>query len=150
VTVAEDQAAIGGEARETLAGLADVVIPPGDEMPSGGEVLIERGQLDAVLRVRPDLAEGLGLLLERAHGAEPAAEVDRLRAEDDAAFQLLATVVAGGYFLDKGVRDALGYPGQEAVPIVRSDPPDYERDGLLAAVVERGPIYRPTPPPDSP
>jgi hypothetical protein len=137
---------IGDELRTTLAGLADVIIPPGDEMPSGGEVLIERGQLDAVLGMRPDLAEGLRLLLERARGAEPATEVDRLRAEDDAAFQLLATVVAGGYFLDEGVREALGYPGQEAIPIVHSDPPDYERDGLLAAVVERGPIYRPTPP----
>jgi len=32
------------------------------------------------------------------------------------------------------------------VPIVPVDPPDYERDGLLASVIERGPIYRPTPP----
>jgi hypothetical protein len=143
---ADDPAAIGDDARETLAGLADVLIPPGDEMPPGSQVLIGRGQLDAVLRVRPDLVEDLRLLLERARGAEPAAEVDRLRTEDDAGFQLLATVVGGGYFLDEGVRDAIGYPGQEAIPIVPSDPPEYERDGLLAAVVERGPIYRPTPP----
>ena len=144
--MAEDPAAIGGDALETFAGLADVIIPPGDEMPSGSDVLIERGQLEAVLGIRPDLIEGLRALLERAQGTEPAAEFERLRAEDDAAFQLLTTVVAGGYFLDEGVRDALGYPGQEAIPIVPSDPPDYERDGLLAAVIERGPIYRETPP----
>jgi hypothetical protein len=146
VTVAEESRAIGGDVLETFAGLADVIIPPGEGMPAGSEVLIERGQLEAVLEIRPDLADGLKSLLERAHGADPAAEVERLRAQDEAGFQLLTTVVAGGYFLDDGVRDALGYPGQEAIPIVLSDPPDYERDGLLAAVVERGPIYRPTPP----
>jgi hypothetical protein len=33
------------------------------------------------------------------------------------------------------------------VPIQVQDPPDYEQDGLLASVIARGPIYRPTPPP---
>jgi hypothetical protein len=39
----------------------------------------------------------------------------------------------------------MGYPGQERRPIEAEDPPDYEQDGLLASVVERGTIYRPTP-----
>jgi len=30
------------------------------------------------------------------------------------------------------------------VSIVPEDPPDYEQDGLLASVIVRGPIYRPT------
>jgi len=137
---------IDAELRSVFAGLADVLIPAGDAMPSAGEVALERGALDAVLAVRPDVADGLAALLEGARGAEPSAEVERLRAKDEEGFQLLTTVVAGGYFLDEGVREAIGYRGQEAVPIEHLDPPDYERDGLLASVVERGPVYRPTPP----
>ena len=135
---------IDAELRAVFAGLADVLIPAGSGMPSGGEVALERGALDAVLEVRPDVADGLVTLLEAARGADPDAEVTRLQAEDPDGFQLLTTVAAGGYFLDEGVREAIGYRGQEAVPIEHLDPPDYERDGLLASVVERGPIYRPT------
>ena len=138
-------AAIGPELRGVFAGLADVLIPAGERMPSAGEVALERGALDAVLAVRPDLTVDLVALLEAAREADPSAEVERLSAENEAGFQLLTTLVGGGYFLDKGVREAIGYRGQEAVPIEHLDPPDYERDGLLASVVERGPIYRPTP-----
>jgi hypothetical protein len=53
--------------------------------------------------------------------------------------------VAGAYFLNPEVRKAVGYGGQLQVAIVAEDPPDYEQDGLLASVVARGPIYRPTP-----
>jgi hypothetical protein len=138
---------INSELRTVFAGLADVLIPAEDGMPSGGEVALERGALDAVLGVRPDVEAGLADLLEAARGADPEAEVERLRADDEEGFQLLTTVVGGGYFLDEGVRAAIGYRGQEAVPVEHLDPPDYERGGLLASVVERGPIYRPTPPP---
>jgi hypothetical protein len=133
------------EVRPVFAGLADVLIPAEEGMPSGGEVALERGALDAVIAVRPDVVDGLAALLEAARDADPASEVARLRAEDEEGFQLLTTVAAGGYFLDPGVRDAIGYRGQEAVPIEHLDPPDYERDGLLASVVGRGPVYRPTP-----
>jgi hypothetical protein len=138
---------IDAELRTVFASLADVLIPAEDGMPSGGEVALERGALDAVLTVRPDVEAGLADLLEAARGADPEAEVERLRADDEEGFQLLTTVVGGGYFLDDGVRAAIGYRGQEAVPVEHLDPPDYERDGLLESVVERGPIYRPTPPP---
>ena len=139
-------APIDAELRAVFAGLADVLIPAEDGMPSAGEVALERGALDAVLAIRPDVADGLAALLQAARGADPEREVARLRAEDEDGFQVLTTVVAGGYFLDEGVRAAIGYRGQEAVPIEHLDPPDYERDGLLASVVARGPIYRPTPP----
>jgi hypothetical protein len=141
-----EEIVIDDELRTVFAGLADVLIPAGAGMPSGGEVALGHGALEAVLGVRPDVVEGLVALLEGARGADPAAEVDRLRADDPDGFQLLTTVVAGGYFLDDGVREALGYRGQQAVPIEPQTPPDYEQDGLLASVIERGPIYRPTPP----
>ena len=58
---------------------------------------------------------------------------------------MLAEVVAGGYFLNPKVRSAINYPGQQSVAIVLEQPPDYEQDGLIASVIARGPIYRPTP-----
>lgn len=136
----------GEDLRATLGALADLLIPAGADMPSAGEVLIGRKGLDAVLAIRPDVAADLRALLETAGQADPAAELARIRTEDEPGFQLLTTVVAGGYFLDGQVRETLGYRGQEAIPIEHTDPPDYERDGLLASVVGRGPIYRPTPP----
>jgi hypothetical protein len=53
--------------------------------------------------------------------------------------------VPGAYFLNPDVRRAIGYEGQTGRAI---DPhPDYLDDGLLDAVIARGPIYRPTPAP---
>jgi hypothetical protein len=53
--------------------------------------------------------------------------------------------VAGGYFLNPAVRSSIGYPGQQSVPIRNEEPPDYEQDGLIASVIARGRVYRPTP-----
>ena len=58
---------------------------------------------------------------------------------------MLSTAVAGAYFLNPDVRRLIGYPGQERRPIEAKDPPDYEQDGLLASVVERGHDLPPTP-----
>ena len=85
-------------------------------------------------------------MIEASRGADPAAALARLRASDPGGFGVLAEVVAGAYFLNPEVRRAIGYRGQHQVPIVPETPPDYEQDGLLASVVGRGPIYRPTPP----
>jgi hypothetical protein len=84
-------------------------------------------------------------LLDSIKGIDPAMAVARLRAEDPAGFGVLAEVVAGGYFLNPQVRSAIGYPGQQSVPIHQEEPPDYEQDGLIASVIARGRVYRPTP-----
>jgi hypothetical protein len=47
--------------------------------------------------------------------------------------------------LNPTVRKAIGYPGQQPVPIDPETPPDYEQGGLIASVIARGRIYRPTP-----
>jgi hypothetical protein len=66
-----------------------------------------------------------------------------LPAGDAAAFGVLAEIAAGAYFMNSEVQRAVGYTGQGPQPI---DPrADYMEDGLLEAVIRRGPIYRPTP-----
>lgn len=131
--------------RAVLAAVADVLIPKGDGMPSASEAAVAMRWLDEVLRLRPDFGPPLAAVLDRLKGVDPAAAVARVRAEDPAGFGVLAEVVAGGYFLNPQVRSAIGYPGQQSVPIEHEKPADYEQDGLLATVIARGRVYRPTP-----
>jgi hypothetical protein len=131
--------------RALFAAMADLLIPSGGGMPSASEAGVAARWLDEVLRVRPDFGAPLAAVIADAGGADPADGLARLRNSDPAGFGVLAEVVAGAYFLNPDVRKAIGYGGQQQVPIVAETPPDYEQDGLLASVVARGPIYRPTP-----
>jgi hypothetical protein len=114
-------------------------------LPAASDAGVADRWLDEVLAALPELATPLAALLDKLGGADPAAAMATLQTDDPSGFDLLSTVVAGAYFLNPEVRQAIGYPGQQAVPIVPEDPPDYEQDGLLASVIARGAIYRPTP-----
>jgi hypothetical protein len=131
------------EQRQLLALLADELIPSGEAMPSASQAEVAGMWLDHVLAARPDLAEGLGRVLELAKGRSPAEVIADLRANDAAGFGVLAEVVPAAYFMNPQVQQLIGYAGQTPRPI---DPhPDYLDDGLLDSVLSRGPIYRPTP-----
>ena len=130
--------------RAVLAALADVLIPAAEGFPAASQAGVADEGLDAVLSFRPDLAGGLKSLLASARGRAAAEVVADLKEEDPASFGLLAEIVPGAYFLNPRVRALLGYAGQVPHPI---DPhPEYLDDGLLQSVLDRGPIYRPTPP----
>ncbi len=131
--------------REVLAAVADLLIPRSDGMPSATEAGAAGRWLDEVLQLRPDFGPPLAAVLDRLIGADPSAALTKLRADDPAGFGVLAEVVAGGYFLNPKVRSAIRYPGQQSVPIAHDEPLDYEQDGLIASVIARGSIYRPTP-----
>ena len=129
--------------RASLAALADVLIPAGDGFPSASQAGIAAEGLDQVISLQPDIAAGLMNVLEKSKARLPAEVVADLQKNDPAAFGVLAELVAGAYFLNPLVRARLGYTGQGAHPI---DPhPDYLDDGLLQSVLNRGPVYRPTP-----
>ena len=130
--------------RALLARLADVLIPPGESALSAAQADVAGRWLDAVLAARPDLAGSLKAILANAGGRDPAIVVSAWAKDDPAAFGTLAEISAGAYFMNPSVREAIGYTGQGPHPI---DPhPDYLDDGLLQSVIDRGPIYRPTPP----
>ena len=129
--------------RSLLATLADVLIPAGDGFPAASGAGIERDGLDQLLGYRPDLAPGLKKLLAAADGQRAGVFVVALKASDPAGFGLLAELVSGAYFLNPDVRARLNYHGQGPRPIDLR--PDYLDDGLLQSVLDRGPIYRPTP-----
>ena len=98
--------------------LADRLIPAEDGMPSASEAGATGVWLERVLEIRPDLR----LPVERR--------------DPDA----VATAVVAAYYLNPEVSERIGYAGQQAIPL---GPPDHE--DLLASVVARGPVYRPTP-----
>jgi hypothetical protein len=126
--------------RAVLAALADAFVPAAHGMPSAGAV-VDEARLSFVLGARPDLAAPLGDALRPELGDDPVERLDRLAAEPDvlAALQL---VVVAGYYTDAAVRAAIGYPGQVARPVSALDYPTYLAEGLIDAVVDRGPIWR--------
>jgi hypothetical protein len=138
---------INAEQRARLAALADMLIPAGsgEQLPSASQAGIAERWLDEVLTALPEVGEPLAAMLDALGSEEPSAAIARLQISDPVGFELLCTVVAGAYFLNPDVRQMIGYPGQQAVPMQVEEPPDYEQDGLLASVIARGPIYRPTP-----
>jgi hypothetical protein len=129
--------------RQVFATLADLLIPAGPDFPSASEAGVAQQGLDDVLAVRPDLRDPLSDLLFRANGRAPADFLQEIQINDPAAFGLLAELVPGAYFLNPGVRAKLNYDGQSGRPIEPGE--DYLEDGLLQSVIDRGPVYRPTP-----
>jgi hypothetical protein len=131
-------------ARAILAGLADVLIPAGDGMPSASDAGVAGDWLDAVLLARPDLVDPLRAILAAADGVTPVEAVERLR--DGGGFGVLAEIVPNAYYMNPAIRHQIGYPLQQAVPIEPDADGDPEAQALIAPVRGRGTIYRPTPP----
>lgn len=129
--------------RAVLATLADVLIPAGEGFPSAGQAGVAGDGLDQMLSFRPDLASALKRLLAKARNRSAAEVIADLKKNDPAGFGLLTEVVPGAYFLKSEVRERLGYEGQSPRAI---DPrADHLEADLLQSVIDRGPIYRPTP-----
>ena len=126
--------------RALFAGIADHLIPAADGMPSAGAVVTEE-RLRFVLGARPDLAEPLRAALRPGLGADVA---ERLAALADEPMNLAALqmTVVGGYYTDKHVRELIGYPGQMALELRSWEYPAYLEEGLIDAVLARGPVWR--------
>jgi choline dehydrogenase-like flavoprotein len=136
--------------RTTLAALGDVLIPAHGRLPSWSEADPAGKWLDRALAARRDLVPRLADLLDRAADREPEEEARRLHAEERAAFDELALIVQGAYYMNLKVRKRIGFPGQGKRPPF-PDEAEYDlRDGLLDPVVERGPVHKQPPPAPAP
>jgi hypothetical protein len=137
---------VSGDQREWFSTVADVLIPGDGEMPSASAVDIGGELLDRALRARPDLLAAFDAVLG---GIEQTTDVGELRSRIDSfasghrvEFDDFGHLLAGAYFMNDAVRQAIGYPGQEAM-VLRDDLDDYIES--LGDVVERGELFRPTP-----
>lgn len=133
--------ALTDQERKRLADILDVLIPAEAQMPAATLVEVHLRWIDEALRLRPDLRADLDAALTAVSGGPPST-ADALRAFARAqlgAFTGAGNLIAGAYYMDDRVRQALGYPGQEARPLVDEVETYLE---MLERVVERGPIYR--------
>lgn len=129
------------DGRAAFAAVADHLIPAAHGMPSAGEV-VNDARLGFVLRARPDLMEPLRAALRSELGRDPAVRLTTLEQEDPGHLAALLLTVVGGYYTDKGVRERLGYPGQQAIPVRSGEYPPYLEEGLIDKVLARGPVWK--------
>lgn len=134
-----------------FAAIADHLIPAGHDMPSAG-IVVDRQRLAFVLTSRPDLGDPLSAALRPELGADPAARLATLAADEPEHLAALQLAIVAGYYSDDEVRDRIGYPGQVARPVQALDFPAYVEEELIDQVIARGPIWRnptaPAPPTD--
>ncbi len=134
--------------RRALETIGDHLIPEAHGMPAASDMMVGTAQLDLVLGSRPDLAP----LLERGLGdadLDDVAEfVEQLREEDAEAYDAVTLAVVAGYYMHPEVHQLIGYPGQVPKDAQRLGEREIYQEGLMdlaQKVIERGPIYRPTP-----
>jgi hypothetical protein len=126
--------------RATFAAIADHLIPAAHGMPSAAEIVTD-DRLQFVLRARPDLGEPLKAALRSDLGSDAAARLAKL-ADEPTNLAALQLAIVGGYYTDKGVRERIEYPGQMAIELRSWEYPAYLEEGLIDAVLARGPTWR--------
>jgi hypothetical protein len=132
--------------RTRLARIADVLVPAYGEMPAASAVGISGDLLDKALRARPDLADDCRRAIHGCSEPPSLKALEQLGADDPNGFSALLVLVLGGYYMSAEVRKLLHYAGQEALRIDVGELPAYIEEALLDEVIDRGPIYRQTPP----
>jgi hypothetical protein len=138
---ADPLAALGSDAPRTFASIAGWLIPAAHGMPSAAEVVTD-DRLRFVLDARPDLIGPLTDALRPGLGEDVAARLDALERDDPASLDSLQLAIVAGYYTDAGVRERIGYPGQQALRFEPEARPAYVEDGLIDAVIGRGPRWR--------
>lgn len=119
-----------------------MILPPTSNLPAPSSVGIATTQLDRVLRAAPTLARPLLEALDRLTDDDPETALRALRQATPAAFSTIMLVVTSGYYIAADVRRAIGYNGQEALPLDVYEIPGYLEDGSLERVIARSAFYR--------
>lgn len=140
-SAADPLAAMDAGERATFSAIAGHLIPAAHGMPSAADVVGD-DRLRFVLTARPDLLEPLRAAIRPDLGDDVPARVDRLGRDEPAALSALQLVLVGGYYTDKHVRELIGYPGQMALDIRSWEVPAYLDEGLVDALLARGPSWR--------
>ena len=134
-------ASLDAAERAALGAVADRLIPAAHGMPSAAEILTDE-RLRFVLRARPDLVEPLRAALRPDLGDDVRDRLDALGRDAPAVLAAMQLVIVAGYYTDARVRELIGYPGQAAIEIRSWEYPVYLEEGLIDAVLARGPVWR--------
>jgi hypothetical protein len=134
-------AVLDGHARAVFAAVADQLIPAAHGMPSAGEVVTDE-RLRFVLTSRPDLFDPLRAALRPELGEDIRARLDALGRDEPTNLGALQLAIVAGYYTDRRVRELIGYAGQKAIEVKSWIYPPYLEEGLIDAVMARGPVWR--------
>lgn len=144
----ETRVEVSDSTRRALETIGDRLIPEAHGMPAASEMMVGTSQLDMVLSSRPDLAP----LLERALGDKEFDDVGdfvtRMSADDPQGYDAVTLAIVAGYYMHPKVHELIGYPGQVPKDAQRLGEREIYQEGLMdlaQKVIDRGPIYRPTP-----
>lgn len=137
----EERVALDAAEHATLLAVADRLIPAAHGMPSAADVLSD-DRLRFVLNARPDLLGPIHAALRPDLGDDPEGRLEALGRDEPSALGALQLAIVAGYYTDKRVRELIGYPGQEALTIRSWEVPPYIEEGLIDAVIARGPSWR--------
>ena len=131
--------------REVFARVADVLIPHDGDCPSATQAQVHGPRIDRLLMLRGDLREPFLAALMSCRNPDADAAARRLHAENPDALALIGMLAAVAYYQDPAVQRAIGYYGQTHRDFDADAIPAYVTDGQLQAVIDRGPLFRPTP-----
>ena len=115
--------------RTRLETFADQLIPHDNTHPSASQTGVLRALYETALTYNPDIAATLSTVLDTV----PGGDIFALRKADPTLFERFAETIGAIYFMDTGVRNAIGFPGREA-RAARTDPAEME--DLLMPVLE--------------
>jgi len=138
--------------RRGLETIGDYLIPEAHGMPAASAMEVGTTQLDAVLSSRPDLAPVLERTLAGASLDDVAGFVANLGSNDPEGYGAVTLAIVAGYYMHPEVHRLIGYPGQVPKDVQRMGEHEIYQEGLMELaqkVIERGPVYRPTPGEDS-
>lgn len=140
--------AVSDGTRKDLETVGDYLIPEAHGMPAASAVDVGTTQLDTVLASRPDLAPLLERALADADLDDIGGFVTALESDDPEAYGALTLAIVAGYYMHPEVHRLIGYAGQVPKDAQRLGEHEIYQEGLMdlaEKVLERGPIYRPTP-----
>jgi hypothetical protein len=138
---ADTLAALDTGRRQVFSAVAHRLIPAAHDMPSAADV-VNDDRLRFVLRARPDLLEPLVAALRPELGDDVGERMATLQKDEPASLAALQLVIVVGYYTDRKVRELIGYPGQLAIDVRSWEYPQYLEEGLIDAVLARGPVWR--------
>lgn len=141
------QSGLTSDQRNVFRGIADVLILSSTTMPSAGQVGVHGPVIDRLLDQRPDIRERFLRGLDACMGENPDSAARSLNETDPTALAAIGLLASAAYYMDEEVRRLIGYPGQSARPFDPLAMPNYVANGQLRRVIDRGPIFRPTPTP---
>jgi hypothetical protein len=130
----------------TLDQLAAVLTPGGGGLPDAADADRDGEVLQLALRHLARDLDALRAVLDQAADADPAAFLGDLADRSPEQFEVLRRLLVCRYLTCRPVWDVLGYGGRRPSPPAAGEAEGFLSDGILDAVIARGPRYLPTPP----